>query len=259
MKNIITFLLVSIVIFSFFAVAEEEKAASTLDFNVANVLQGEWNVELLTIDNENYQADPSSVIPTKGTYNFTYSPLHEGLLLGTFEENQEGSSDEIDVSDLIKLLVQSESEQSGTFKIIRRKKVEEEEQDELSDVTELQKDDFVLFDLSYNFLPSTTSKQIIASQGKFTAQNGTVSGTYEFIFTTKESFILSFIYDTQSSTAFKVDRIVGFKSVNREMGFFQKYGPTLMIGVFFLTSRLLTGRMAGGQGGAEQPAATGGQ
>jgi len=240
---------------------EEEKAstpATTSDFNFNTLMQGAWAVEISTIDQEITNED--ELFSTKGVYNLTHHPLQEGILFGSF--NQLGSADEVQSDAEYKLLAQTESEaNTGSFKMIKRKKTEEEEESNIEEeVAELKSDDVVVFDIPFNFI---THKSVVAgaqpvlyasSQGRFVAEHG--RGTYEFLFTNRETFVLNLVYDVETPTEgkkFKIERIVGVKQVNREQSFFQKYGSTIMIAVFFMGSRLLTRQVA------PQGAAAGGQ
>ena len=129
------------------------------------------------------------------------------------------------------------------------KKDESEEEE----VAELRNDDEIVFDIPYNFVshksPSPPQAPVIqaSSQGRFTANNGALKGTYQFFFTTREGFILSLVYDATTQdgvTQYKIDRIVGMKQVRSELtSFWQKYGTTILISVFFLGSRLFTRTM----------------
>ncbi|KAG2392474.1 hypothetical protein C9374_012726 [Naegleria lovaniensis] len=261
------FLLCAAVLLLFAAspsLADDEKATTTAsDINVNNLLQGEWVVEMTTVDQDSASGDADELFPQLGVYNFSHTPLQEGVLFGTYlPKGSEDDSSEFDV----KLLVQSDAEHSGTFKMIKRKK--EEESEDVEEVAELRKDDTIVFDIPYNFVthkpnnPNTPPVVFASSQGRFAANNGALKGTYQFLFTNKENFILNLVYDATTgqdgTTKYKIDRIVGTKQVNKEMSFFQKYGSTIMIMVFFIGSRFLTRNMQGGQGQAP-PAATGNQ
>src|SRR3989338_10409794 len=113
---------------------EEAKTASPSDFNFNNIMQGAWSVELSTIDQESSTDD--EMFPTVGLYNFTHSALHDGILVGTY--TQQGSEE--DASDFdVKLFIQADAEQTGSFKMIKRKKEEESDDEQ---VAEVRSDDF---------------------------------------------------------------------------------------------------------------------
>ena len=225
----------------------EEETKSASDFNFNNVMQGAWSVEVSEI-NIGEASTEEELFPVVGLYNFTHSALHDGILVGTY--TQQGSEE--DASDIeYKLFAQTEAEQAGSLKMIKRKKEESEEEEE---VAETREGDQVVFEIPFNFVthkpqPNQQTPVVHASsQGRFTA-GATRKGTYQFLFTTREQFILTLIYDGEN----KMERIVGVKSVNNELSFFQKYGSTIMISVFFIGSRLLTRNLA--PQGQQAPAA----
>jgi hypothetical protein len=72
---------------------------------------------------------------------------------------------------------------------IQEKKGGSDEDDidaDLSDVTPIVQEEF-----SFNFVTQT----LYVSQGRFTADNNTRAGTYEFLVTSPTTFVLSFVYD----------------------------------------------------------------
>ncbi|KAF0978413.1 hypothetical protein FDP41_002233 [Naegleria fowleri] len=251
------------------SLADEQQTSSTTtsssDINVNNLLQGEWIVEMTTVDQDSSSGDADELFPQLGVYNFSHTPLQEGVLFGTYLPK--GSEDDASEFD-VKLLVQSDAEHSGSFKMIKRKK-EEEPSEDVEEVAELRSDDTIVFDIPYNFVthkpnsPNQPPVVYASSQGRFTANNGVLKGTYQFLFTNKENFILSLVYDATTGqdgvTKYKIDRIVGTKQVNKELSFFQKYGSTIMIMVFFIGSRFLTRNMQAGQAPGQAPPAGGNQ
>ncbi|KAL0479510.1 hypothetical protein AKO1_015016, partial [Acrasis kona] len=188
------------------AIAEEPK-----QFQLPEFFLGEWEVESAVITSDRHES-------RHGAFNITQGAF-DSVLRGVIDYN-DGSDDHAS-----ELIVDTENQ-----KIKFQEKKSDDESEDFDGEAAVEEE------FTYNFVTQT----LYISQGRFTAEKNTRGGTYEFLVTSPTTFVLSFVYDNTSKDDFEVKRIVGKKKVvAAEASFLARYGPTILIAVVFMGSRML--------------------
>eukprot|EP00761_Pharyngomonas_kirbyi_P012069 gb/GECH01012096.1/.p1 GENE.gb/GECH01012096.1/~~gb/GECH01012096.1/.p1 ORF type:complete len:248 (+),score=75.89 gb/GECH01012096.1/:1-744(+) len=228
MRNILIVTLLA----SVFAVVNAD--ISKWDFG--DFFKGDWKAEKTVIskDTEFPQTEP-----IQGFFNVT-SGAHDGAIVAKFNEIATQINSAI-------FTFETTTPKAGSVSMISTQNTEDEDEENEEENES---------DMKFEYEFQETLNDFIVSRGRYEGAKG--SGAFSFICTSSHSFIWSFTSDKDGT----VIEYVGRKAeADVPAGFFKKYGPTVLMVVFFLGSRLLTQRLtpqAQGQGQAQQQGQTSG-
>jgi hypothetical protein len=155
-----------------------------------------------------------------GTFNITNGALN-GVLIGNLFFNE---------SKLIhQVRIETETNEKGGFKIL---------ENNLDNNSEDFEEEKYLLDFAFNFKSSSFGSKM--SYSEFTGKYG--SGIKQFLFFGTKGFLINLYFN--NSTQYQLFRISGKKlGADDTPNFFARFGPTLIIAIFFIGTRMLTSNL----------------
>lgn len=201
----------------------EAAPAKVLGWNCVDHFEGFWLVEKI-----------SDGTTENCTFNFTRTAF-DGVLLGVYNTTASPHSDQRDHP--LTLKITSHSAMEGSFSIESSIETEEEEEEDLGEDVPYSSLSGSHTVLTLGFQFQSTRSGISLSQGRYRrpiSHASTDVGSYSFLIPGKDQFVL-ILEEKEDPVVFIGRRAV--KAV--ETSFFQKFGPTIMIIVVFVGSKLV--------------------